>query len=240
MSFQSPDPSRGMIENVFKGQFMSEKLVQLRYEKRAKHIIGYGTVSLELSPDMQELRGHNSGLSSHTGKLFVSNVFLKKDDGSKATSCFEAEYLRSLSLSPRVFIGHGKDRQWRELENHLREKQGFTVVGYELGVRAGCTVVEVLSEMLEKSSIAFLVMTAEDKMDSGEMRARQNVVHEIGLFQGRLGFKRAIVLVEDGVEEFRNITGLNPIPFAAGRIQEIFGDVVAIIRREFPAQVPAR
>ena len=30
------------------------------------------------------------------------------------------------------------------------------------------------------------------------VKARMNVIHEVGLFQGRLGFERAIVLLEEG------------------------------------------
>ena len=62
---------------------------------------------------------------------------------------------------------------------------------------------------------------------------QQNVVHEIGLFQGRLGFARGIILLEEGVEEFSNISGIEQIRFNTGRIRETFGEVVATIRREF-------
>jgi predicted nucleotide-binding protein len=88
--------------------------------------------------------------------------------------------------------------------------------------------------MLSNSSFALLVMTGEDEMSDGGLRARQNVVHEAGLFQGRLGFARAIVLLEAGAEEFSNIHGIEQIRFDKGRIKETFGDVVATIRREFP------
>ena len=40
-----------------------------------------------------------------------------------------------------------------------------------------------------------------------------NVVHEAGLFQGRLGFTRAIVLLEEGCAEFSNIQGLQRSDF---------------------------
>ena len=50
--------------------------------------------------------------------------------------------------------------------------------------------------------MAFLVMTAEDEQPDGTLRARDNVIHEAGLFQDRLGFKRAIILLEEGCEEF--------------------------------------
>src|SRR5947207_4522834 len=59
--------------------------------------------------------------------------------------------------------------------------------------------------------LTFLVMTGEDEQPDGKLRARENVIHEAGLFQGKLGFERAIVLLEDECEEFSNIHGLNQI-----------------------------
>jgi len=87
--------------------------------------------------------------------------------------------------------------------------------------------------MAENSSFALLVLTGDDFSNTENPRARQNVVHETGLFQGKLGFPRAIVLLEDGVEEFSNINGIQQIRFSKGRIRECFGDVLATIRREF-------
>ena len=75
-------------------------------------------------------------------------------------------------------------------------------------------------------------MTGEDETKDGKTLARQNVVHEAGLFQGKLGFSRAIILLEDGTEEFSNIHGLQQIRFSKGRIRESFGDVVAVLKRE--------
>jgi len=80
--------------------------------------------------------------------------------------------------------------------------------------------------------MAFLLLTAEDKDEHGNLHARENVIHELGLFQGRLGFTRAIVLLEEGVTEFSNIHGINQIRFRPGRIRETFGDVLATIKRE--------
>src|SRR5437660_5506505 len=32
----------------------------------------------------------------------------------------------------KIFIGHGRDPQWRDLKDHLHEKQGLDVVAYEI------------------------------------------------------------------------------------------------------------
>jgi predicted nucleotide-binding protein len=132
----------------------------------------------------------------------------------------------------KIFIGHGRDSQWRDLKDHLHDKHGYNIEAYEIGSRAGHTIRDILEEMLEGSSFALLVMTGEDETKDGKLHARQNVVHEAGLFQGKLGFSRAIILLEDGTEEFSNIDGLQQIRFSKGKIKESFGDVLAVLKRE--------
>jgi len=133
----------------------------------------------------------------------------------------------------KIFIGHGHNAQWRNLKDHLHEKHGLDVEAYELGTRAGLTIKEVFDEMLTSSSFALLVLTGEDLDASGDFHARENVTHELGLFQGRLGWRKAIILLEEGVAEFSNIHGLNQIRFSKGNIEATYGEVLATIRREF-------
>jgi predicted nucleotide-binding protein len=100
-------------------------------------------------------------------------------------------------------------------------------------LRAGHTVRDIIEEMMVKSSFALLVMTGEDKAEDGSLHPRMNVVHELGLFQGRLGFAKGIVLLESGTDDFSNIGGIHQIRFSKGNIKETFGDVLATLRREF-------
>lgn len=90
--------------------------------------------------------------------------------------------------------------------------------------------------MLERSSFALLVLTGEDEDAKGQFHARDNVIHETGLFQGRLGWPRAVVLLEDGAVEFSNIQGIQQIRFTRGNIRAAFGDILATLRREFGPQ----
>jgi predicted nucleotide-binding protein len=80
--------------------------------------------------------------------------------------------------------------------------------------------------------MAFLVMTAEDEMADGSKVARDNVIHEVGLFQGRLGFDKAIVILEEGCEEFSNIHGLIQVRYPKGNISAKFHEVRALLERE--------
>jgi predicted nucleotide-binding protein len=136
---------------------------------------------------------------------------------------------------PRIFIGHGRSAQWRDLKDHLHDLHGHDIEAYETGARAGHTIRDILQEMVRASSFAVLVMTGEDETAEGDMRARQNVVHETGLFQGALGFARAIVLLEEGTSDYSNLQGIHQIRYSSGNIKETFGEVLAVLRREFGA-----
>ncbi len=134
------------------------------------------------------------------------------------------------TLQPVVFIGHGGSGMWRELKESL-ELQKMTVITYETEKRLGDSVKETLESMLYKCNFAVLLHTGEDEQRDGPMRARQNVVHETGLFQGRLGFPRAIIVREEKCESFSNVHGINESHFGQS-IREVFGDVLLAIRRE--------
>src|SRR5205823_9532615 len=111
-------------------------------------------------------------------------------------------------IKPTIFIGHGHSGEWRLLSEHLRDLHGYRVQAFESGPRAGLATKEVLQDLAEDASFAILVHTAEDAQPSGEVRARENVIHETGLFQGRLGFDRAIILREEGCAPFSNVEGI--------------------------------
>lgn len=136
-------------------------------------------------------------------------------------------------VKPIIFIGHGRSGQWRELKDHLQDKHSYSIEAYEVGARAGHTIRDIIDSMLEKSTFAILVMTGEDIDAEGNIHARDNVIHELGLFQGKLGSQRAIVLLEDETVEFSNIHGIQQIRYSNNNIKETFGDILAVLSREF-------
>lgn len=140
---------------------------------------------------------------------------------------------------PVVFIGHGHSAQWRDLKDHLCDKHGYRVEAYEVGARAGHHIRDILEDMLTGSSFAIMLMTGDDDTHDGRLHARPNVIHETGLFQGKLGFSRVAVLVENNVDLLSNLDGVQRIEYAPGNIKETFGEVLATLRREFPPRTVA-
>ena len=161
--------------------------------------------------------------------LKVTNVFDHCEDAYKYKTVPKG---KDKPKDFTIFIGHGQNNVWKELKEHLREKQGYTVQAYESTARAGHAIRDILEGLLDTSALAFLVMSCDDEIEDDKFRARQNVIHETGLFQGKLGFAKAIVLVEDGVEGYSNLNGIQQIRFSKNNIKETFGEVVATIRRE--------
>jgi hypothetical protein len=138
----------------------------------------------------------------------------------------------TLRRAERVFIGHGRSLIWRELKDFLQERLRLPWEGFNRESTAGVTTTARLQEMVDRSCFAFLVMTAEDEHADASLHARENVIHEVGLFQGRLGFAKAIVLLEDSCAQFSNIEGLGQIRFPAGNISAKFEEVRQVLERE--------
>ena len=130
------------------------------------------------------------------------------------------------------FIGHGGSPVWRELKDFLENRLGLPYEEFNRIPQAGNTTSDRLKEMLESCCMAFLIMTGEDEHTDGTLHARSNVIHEIGLFQAQLGYERAIILLEDGCEEFSNIDGVTHIKFPKGNIRAAFEDIREVLERE--------
>lgn len=151
-----------------------------------------------------------------------------------------SKYLQSLEnkmtieerIGTHIFIGHGRSHDWRDLKDFISERLSLPWDEFNRVPIAGLTNITRLAQMLDQACIAFLVMSAEDEQADGNHHARMNVIHEVGLFQGRLGFERAIVLLEEGCEEFSNIQGLGQIRYPKGNISAVFEDIRQVLERE--------
>lgn len=140
--------------------------------------------------------------------------------------------IASERIGTNVFIGHGRSKAWRDLKDFVQDRLRLPYDEFNRVPVAGFTNIARLSQMLDSAAIAFIVLTAEDEQADGKMHARMNVIHEAGLFQGRLGFEKAILLLEEGCEEFTNVQGLGQIRFPAGDIASKFEDIRRVLERE--------
>jgi predicted nucleotide-binding protein len=219
-----------------------EYLADYRKPNKRTHLrFRFGDYILDISTD-NYFRVTNVEVTAPTRKEIEAIFSVLDDSASKFYSPPKKKKIKPIDNKeeieveveqPVIFIGHGQSSQWKDLKDHLHEKHGHKIIAYETGARAGHTIRDILESMLDESSFALLVLTGEDETKDGAVRARQNVIHEAGLFQGSLGFERAIVLLEEGTEEFSNLAGIQQIRYSKGKIIETYGEVLATLRREF-------
>lgn len=131
----------------------------------------------------------------------------------------------------KVFIGHGRSKLWARLQVYLKDELHLETLSYETESHTSETITNVIDDFLNKASYAILILTGEDETAEGNFRARQNVVHEAGLFQGRLGFNKVVLLKQDKIEEFTNVAGLQHIPFIGSNIEQTFYELNRTLKK---------
>jgi predicted nucleotide-binding protein len=224
-------------------------LSKLHEQLEALEAISKGAVSQQVAPRGQIMTrdtlaaGQGNKVPPHVDVLAdivsIQNSFgickAAAEICTKAASHIERQSRRKAvaqRVGTNVFIGHGRSSAWRELKDFVQDRLALPWDEFNRVPVAGVTNIARLSEMLDAAAIGLLVMTAEDELADGGVQARMNVVHEAGLFQGRLGFTKAIVLLEEGCHEFSNIQGLGQIRFPKGKISAAFEEVRRVLERE--------
>lgn len=125
--------------------------------------------------------------------------------------------------SDRVFVSFGHNELLKlKLKDFLQNRlQLNTVLLSDLPGR-GLTIVEQLERVSATCRRAVILLTRDDEVEGGGRRARQNVVHEVGFFQGKYGRENVVLLAEHGVELFTNITGIKIVEFDPSHFEAVF------------------
>lgn len=131
----------------------------------------------------------------------------------------------------RVFISHGQANDWREVQQYIEKDIGLDTRELAQEANQGRTILEKLNATADECDGAVIVMTGDDLDADGQTRARENVIHEIGFFQGKYGLSRICLMHEEGVNIPSNIHGLVYTPFPKGTVTAAFG----LLHRELKA-----
>ncbi len=104
----------------------------------------------------------------------------------------------------RVFIVHGHNEGELNILARLLEKQGLKPIILKEQASKGMTIIEKF-EANSISDFAIILLTGDDKghqknHDNLNLRARQNVIFEMGYFFALLGRENVICLQEKGIE----------------------------------------
>ncbi|MGE3542119.1 MAG: TIR domain-containing protein [Candidatus Tectimicrobiota bacterium] len=124
-----------------------------------------------------------------------------------------------------VFISYGHNEVvLSRVERFLRDRLGLNPIVLANQPDEGLTVVEKLEKYATLCCYGIVIMTEDDKAESVR-RARQNVIHEIGYLHGLIGRKRVLLLRQDNVELFSNISGVVYKSFSSEQVERTFDDI---------------
>jgi len=144
----------------------------------------------------------------------VTSRFVKGPPGGAAQLPKEA------STGTAVFLVHGANKASREEVARFLEKvlaQETPVIVLQEEPNRGRTLIEKFEQTAVGARYAVVLLTADDvahpvDSEETELRARQNVVFELGFFFGELGRGRVAALYDERVELPSDVQGLAYIP----------------------------
>lgn len=118
-----------------------------------------------------------------------------------------------MTSNKKVFIVHGHDGAAKEMVARFVEKLGLEAIILHERPNKGRTIITKFREEAHGASFAVVLMTPDDEgkakgAASSNLRARQNVVFELGFFVGKLGFERVVAMESGEVERPSDLEGV--------------------------------
>jgi predicted nucleotide-binding protein len=231
--------------NLVKDLSKAVDMVHRMYKSPSSDAIQIKRAYLHLLSPLKKIFGSDSELTREFNNLFsrasVTDYKARLQQmlafGAGILDVLENESLKralksqnKLSGLTKVFVGHGHNPIWSRIVIYLEHELKLTVEAYEMETRTSSHIVDILKGFLDSCDAAVILMTSDDMTIEGIGRARQNVIHEIGLFQGRHDFDKVILIQERGTEDLSNLAGLQPIYYSE-RIEEALYELGRAIRK---------
>lgn len=133
---------------------------------------------------------------------------------------------KKLKLTNKIFIVHGHNEAVKEKVARVLEKLNLQPIILHEQPDGGKTIIEKFEANSDDVNFAVVLLTGDDKgksnnSDDYKLRARQNVIFEMGYFMGRLSRSRVFMLLEEGVEKPSDLDGIVYTPLKEGWQQKL-------------------
>jgi len=177
------------FENItFHGGRCLGQYVEPLFPRYASIIADLKESNPELFSDIPELKIPKSVAVAMDGPLYwqadIDPLINNLDYALELQSNFRiGENLGAKEKRKRVFISHGRSNQWYKVQTYLERDLKIPTLELAQEPILGRTILQKLNEESDKCGVAIIVMTGDDLISDGEIRARENVMHEIYFFR---------------------------------------------------------
>src|ERR1019366_1291817 len=131
-----------------------------------------------------------------------------------------------------VFIIHGHSDEWRKVERFLKDDLGFNAIVLKESYSGKLILDKFRDTVWDEADCCVAIMSPDDKLESGNFRARQNVLYEVGYCQGVFesyyddddNFEPVIIIKEKSIDfrEVSDLLGLEVLNYNDKNIEGIF------------------
>jgi len=158
-----------------------------------------------------------------TDKLISGPPGYKKSDDVNGSNGMEI--VEIMPENNKIFVVHGHDGDMKQTVARTLEKLGLEPVILHEQPNRGRAIIEKFEDYSEAISFAIILLSPDDKgceannfPGSAKLRARQNVILELGYFIGKLGRNKVLVLFKDEIdfEHPSDFVGVLYTPFTNG------------------------
>ncbi|MFH7014657.1 TIR domain-containing protein [Flavobacterium sp. FlaQc-47] len=117
----------------------------------------------------------------------------------------------------KIFIVHGHNNEVKQIVARTLSQLKLEPIILHEQADQSRTIIEKFEQNSSEVNFAIILLTADDEGKSKKeidykIRARQNVVFEMGYFIGKLGRKKVFLLLEDGVDKPGDLDGIVYVP----------------------------
>lgn len=192
--------------NAYNIEYLSRCFDVDSISKSHSSVSGWGAIILRATPQ-QRIKSFIDGIGKQITSL--ESILERLElipESSLSIPAQSAKSTRNTSGSSSVFIVHGHDEAAKTSVARFLEKLGLKAIILHEQPNKGQTIIEKFESNAAGVGFAIVLLTPDDvaapkdKPNDTSLRARQNVIMELGYFCGTLGRDKVCVLYKKGVE----------------------------------------
>jgi len=168
-----------------------------RWIGRIESISWYLGAFSSLTQEWEFIEAWNDGKTSFIGVLnSIKSEIELYDTDEQPTQIYSKPDEQGVK-SNKIFIVHGHNNEMKlDVARTVERLDLAPIILHEQPSIGSETIIEKFERLSQDVSFAIVLLSADDKMDDGKYRARQNVILELGYFIAKLGRENVVTLYD--------------------------------------------